>query len=232
MYRNVANVVRATYGETPPPIILVGHSIGGAIAIHTASSTLLPVVGLVAIDVVGGSAIDVLHRMQNFLKGRPKSFKSMDHAIEWRNVANVVRATYGETPPPIILVGHSIGGAIAIHTASSTLLPVVGLVAIDVVGGSAIDVLHRMQNFLKGRPKSFKSMDHAIEWSVKSGQIRNLKSAKVSIVGQVRRCEGEEEDPLQGDMVAEGQEELYDLNYVPDKAERATSEVSIAWTET
>lgn len=31
-----------------------------------------------------GSAMDVLHSMQNFLRGRPKSFKSIDHAIEWR----------------------------------------------------------------------------------------------------------------------------------------------------
>uniref|UniRef100_A0A8B9KQS0 protein phosphatase methylesterase-1 n=1 Tax=Astyanax mexicanus TaxID=7994 RepID=A0A8B9KQS0_ASTMX len=83
--RDVANVVRATYGEVPPPIVLVGHSMGGAIAVHAASGSLLPsVVGLVVIDVVEGSAMDVLHSMQNFLKGRPRSFKSIDHAIEWR----------------------------------------------------------------------------------------------------------------------------------------------------
>lgn len=28
--------------------------------------------------------MEALHSIQNFLKGRPKSFKSMDHAIEWR----------------------------------------------------------------------------------------------------------------------------------------------------
>lgn len=31
-----------------------------------------------------GSAMEALHSIQNFLKGRPKSFKSVDHAIEWR----------------------------------------------------------------------------------------------------------------------------------------------------
>ncbi|KAL1249334.1 hypothetical protein QQF64_020339, partial [Cirrhinus molitorella] len=146
-----------------------------------------------------------------------------------RDVANVVRATYGEIPPPIILVGHSMGGAIAVHAASGALQPsVVGLVAIDVVEGSAMDVLHSMQNFLRGRPKSFKSIDHAIEWSVKSGQIRNLESAKVSMVGQVRRCEveeGESAEPVSPvtESVAEGHEEFYDLNYVTDKAESSTS---------
>ncbi|XP_051956295.1 protein phosphatase methylesterase 1-like [Xyrauchen texanus] len=146
-----------------------------------------------------------------------------------RDVANVVRATYGEFPPPIILVGHNMGGAIAVHTALGTLLPsVVGLVAIDVVEGSAMDVLHSMQNFLKGRPKSFKSIDHAIEWSVKSGQIRNLESAKVSMVGQVRWCDVEERDTAEQvspvtESVSEGHEEFYGLNYATDKAESSTS---------
>lgn len=111
---DIANVIRACYGDTAPPIILIGHGVGGAIAVHTTSNMLLPsTVGLVAIDVVegkdvflkasldiliyiiiyiyfsysfvpAGSAMDALHSIQNFLKGRPKSFKSMDHAIEWR----------------------------------------------------------------------------------------------------------------------------------------------------
>ncbi|RXN34269.1 phosphatase methylesterase 1-like protein [Labeo rohita] len=155
-------------------------------------------------------------------------FEMMDDVVIG-DVANVVRATYGEIPPSIILVGHNMGGAIAVHAASGALLPsVVGLVAIDVVEGSAMDVLHSMQNFLRGRPKSFKSIDHAIEWSVKSGQIRNLESAKVSMVGQVRRCEVDEGDSAEPvspvtESVAEGHEEFYDLNYVTDKAESSTS---------
>ena len=48
-------MIQACYGETPPPIVLIGHGVGGAIAVHTASNTLLPTtVGLVAIDVVEG----------------------------------------------------------------------------------------------------------------------------------------------------------------------------------
>ncbi|XP_029940395.1 protein phosphatase methylesterase 1-like [Salarias fasciatus] len=147
------------------------------------------------------------------------------------DVANVIRASYGETPPPIVLIGHGVGGAIAVHTASSMLLPTaVGLVVIDVVEGSAMDALHSIQNFLKGRPKSFKSMEHAIEWSVKSGQIRNLESARVSMVGQIKRCEVEESDALEQtsptpDLVAERSEEFYDQSYVNDKENAATESV-------
>ncbi|KAL0629620.1 Protein phosphatase methylesterase 1 [Plecturocebus cupreus] len=108
-----------------------------------------------------------------------------------KDVGNVVEAMYGDLPPPIMLIGHSMGGAIAVHTASSNLVPsLLGLCMIDVVEGTAMDALNSMQNFLRGRPKTFKSLENAIEWSVKSGQIRNLESARVSMVGQVKQCEG------------------------------------------
>uniref|UniRef100_A0A8C4DQJ1 Protein phosphatase methylesterase 1 n=1 Tax=Dicentrarchus labrax TaxID=13489 RepID=A0A8C4DQJ1_DICLA len=122
------------------------------------------------------------------------------------DVANVIRSCYGETPPPLILIGHGVGGAIAVHTASNMLLPTtVGLVAIDVVEGSAMEALHIIQNFLKGRPKSFKSMDHAIEWSVKSGQIRNLESARVSMVGQIKSYVNDKENAASEVSLNEGQ---------------------------
>lgn len=86
-----------------------------------------------------------------------------------------------------------------------------GLSVIDVVEGTALDALASMQSFLRSRPSHFKSVEHAIEWryyntiiyilymkinssrsyslfynfSVRSGQIRNLDSAKVSMQGQI-----------------------------------------------
>ncbi|KAJ8298024.1 hypothetical protein KUTeg_024555 [Tegillarca granosa] len=103
------------------------------------------------------------------------------------DVGNVVKELYGDDPPPIILIGHSMGGAIAVHTAQRNLIPsLIGLVVIDVVEGTAMDALSSMQSFLRGRPTHFRSIEGAIEWSVRSGQIRNLESAKVSMVGQVK----------------------------------------------
>merc|ERR1712096_176866 len=52
-----------------------------------------------------------------------------------------------------------------------------------------MDALNSMQNFLRSRPKTFKSLENAIEWSVKSGQIRNIESARVSMGGQVKKLE-------------------------------------------
>ncbi|XP_070799126.1 protein phosphatase methylesterase 1 [Pituophis catenifer annectens] len=107
-----------------------------------------------------------------------------------KDVGNVVEVMYGDLCPPIMLIGHSMGGAIAVHTAASNLVPsLLGLCMIDVVEGTAMDALNSMQNFLRSRPKTFKSLENAIEWSVKSGQIRNLDSARVSMFGQVKQCE-------------------------------------------
>ncbi|XP_067841941.1 protein phosphatase methylesterase 1 [Heptranchias perlo] len=107
-----------------------------------------------------------------------------------RDVGNIVETLYGANPPPILLIGHSMGGAIAVHTAAKNLVPsLLALCVIDVVEGTAMDALNSMQTFLRSRPKVFNSVENAIEWSVKSGQIRNLESARVSMVGQIKRCE-------------------------------------------
>uniref|UniRef100_A0A3Q0RZ47 Protein phosphatase methylesterase 1 n=1 Tax=Amphilophus citrinellus TaxID=61819 RepID=A0A3Q0RZ47_AMPCI len=106
-----------------------------------------------------------------------------------KDIGKVVEALYGDNPPPIMLIGHSMGGAIAVHTATANHVPsLLGLCVIDVVEGTAMDALNSMQNFLRSRPKTFKSLENAIEWSVKSGQIRNIESARVSMGGQVKRC--------------------------------------------
>lgn len=104
------------------------------------------------------------------------------------DVAKVLTALYPENAPPIMLVGHSMGGAICVHIAHSELIPsLIGCVVIDVVEGTAMEALASMQSFLRSRPQTFKSVQQAIEWSVRSGQIRNVASAKVSMPGQITK---------------------------------------------
>lgn len=53
--RDIGKVVEALYGDNPPPIMIIGHSMGGAIAVHTAAANHVPsLLGLCVIDVVEG----------------------------------------------------------------------------------------------------------------------------------------------------------------------------------
>ncbi|XP_055909935.1 protein phosphatase methylesterase 1 [Eupeodes corollae] len=122
------------------------------------------------------------------------------------DVGKLINKLYPEdTPcPPIHLVGHSMGGAIAVHIAHMELIPaLVGVTVIDVVEGTAMEALASMQSFLRSRPNFFKSIPTAIEWCIRSGQIRNIDSAKVSMPGQIINCTTKKlatnELPLQDD---------------------------------
>jgi protein phosphatase methylesterase 1 len=102
------------------------------------------------------------------------------------DIASVINKLYEDKAPNILIMGHSMGGAIAVHIADLNLLPhLVGIIVIDVVEGTALESLQSMQSYLRSRPTSFKSIQNAIEWCVRSGQIRNIESAKVSMPGQI-----------------------------------------------
>uniref|UniRef100_A0A1E1XB54 Protein phosphatase methylesterase 1 n=1 Tax=Amblyomma aureolatum TaxID=187763 RepID=A0A1E1XB54_9ACAR len=107
------------------------------------------------------------------------------------DVGNVYHAMYpdGSYQPSVVLIGHSMGGAVAVHAASKGVIPnLIGLIVIDVVEGTALEALQSMQSFLRGRPASFRSLEYAIEWCVRSGQVRNLESARVSMPSQLKNA--------------------------------------------
>lgn len=87
---DVISLLRKSYPDKMPSMVLMGHSLGGAIAVNIASTAEsdLPIIGLVVIDVVEGSAMESLTSMQSFLRSRPKSFKSLTDAISWGYVHN------------------------------------------------------------------------------------------------------------------------------------------------
>ena len=82
-------------GDTSPPVIIVGHSMGGALAVHTAllnesysnygetgiqnnvKACIQNLVGVCVIDVVEGTAMEALSSMQSFLRSRPRTFPSI-----------------------------------------------------------------------------------------------------------------------------------------------------------
>ncbi|XP_005189195.1 protein phosphatase methylesterase 1 [Musca domestica] len=106
-----------------------------------------------------------------------------------KDIGDLLLKLYPTNMPPVYVVGHSMGGAIAVHFAHLELIPnLIGITVIDVVEGTAMEALASMQSFLRSRPQYFKSIPNAIEWCIRSGQIRNIDSAKVSMPGQIINC--------------------------------------------
>ncbi|KAK5124122.1 hypothetical protein LTR85_001825 [Meristemomyces frigidus] len=87
------------------------------------------------------------------------------------------------TLPPSVLVGHSLGGAIATQLAMDFALgsSLIGFCVIDVVEGSAIEALQHMKTYLSSRPSMFGSVDEAITWHTRTRTIRDAESAKASV---------------------------------------------------
>lgn len=85
--------------------------------------------------------------------------------------------------PRIVLIGHSLGGAVVTHTANQGLLDdkLLGYAVLDVVEGSAMEALKHMQAYLASRPKTFATLDAAIEWHIRSRTLRNPQSAAASV---------------------------------------------------
>ncbi|GAB9469794.1 hypothetical protein Gpo141_00007061 [Globisporangium polare] len=92
--------------------------------------------------------------------------------------------------PQTVIVGHSLGGAVAVRVAASQkVLSLVGVTVIDVVEGTAIASLGHMHAILDKRPSRFRSYKDAITWSLHSNTVRNPEAANVSIPSQLTRQE-------------------------------------------
>ncbi|XP_054813584.1 uncharacterized protein LOC129314242 [Prosopis cineraria] len=120
------------------------------------------------------------------LRGHGKSLTDNDLDLSIETLCNdvlaVVKVLYGDSPPAIVLVGHSMGGSVAVHVAArKSLSSLAGLVVVDVVEGTAMASLIHMQKILSNRMQHFPSIEKAIEWSVRCSSLRNIDSARVSI---------------------------------------------------
>ncbi|XP_068648307.1 uncharacterized protein [Aristolochia californica] len=115
--------------------------------------------------------------------GQTTTDNDLDLSIDTlcNDVLAVMSALYGDSPPAIVLVGHSMGGSVAVHVAAKKIPNVTGLIVVDVVEGTAMASLIHMQKILSSRMQHFNSIEKAIEWSVKGGSLRNVESARLSV---------------------------------------------------
>ena len=104
--------------------------------------------------------------------------------------------TTRKTRRKVVVVGHSMGGAIAarlakrleeLDAAGDGFVEVVGLILIDIVEGSAMAALPAMGALVDARPETFESLEEAMTWSMtKGGGTRNPRSAAISLPSQLR----------------------------------------------
>ncbi|KAE8022278.1 hypothetical protein FH972_008090 [Carpinus fangiana] len=165
------DVFHVYLGGTDGPVVFCLHGGGySGLSFALAASKIKEKARVVAMDLRG--------------HGKSTSENDLDLSIETmcNDVLAVLKSMYGDSPPAIVLVGHSMGGSVAVHVAAKKSLPsLAGLVVVDVVEGTAMASLMHMQKILSSRMKYFLGIAKAIEWSVKGGSLRNVDSARVSI---------------------------------------------------
>eukprot|EP00300_Choanocystis_sp_HF-7_P001033 c10845_g1_i2.p1 GENE.c10845_g1_i2~~c10845_g1_i2.p1 ORF type:complete len:348 (-),score=47.39 c10845_g1_i2:43-1086(-) len=86
--------------------------------------------------------------------------------------------------PPVVLVGHSMGGAIATRAAAAGAalgLAVSVLAVVDVVEGTAMASLPIAREAVAARPQAFASESEAIQWHLSSRTLRSSESARISV---------------------------------------------------
>ena len=89
----------------------------------------------------------------------------------------------------IIVLGHSLGGAVAVKTCCHIFKTkfnedlydkIQGVIVVDVIEGSAMESLPFMKGIVEKRQKEFDSINEAIYY-MSTSQIKNLESCRVSI---------------------------------------------------
>jgi protein phosphatase methylesterase 1 len=173
------------------PLFVTHHGAGSSglsfAALTAEIRKLLPGAGILSLDARGHGLTETTH------VGEPvmvePHHETLDLSLETLSadlvaVVGKTRETMGwSSTPPLILIGHSLGGAVVTDVARSGKLgdSVLGYAVLDVVEGSAIDALQSMQTYLSTRPVGFPTLQSGIDWHIRSRTIRNAVSARISV---------------------------------------------------
>ncbi|KAJ9609077.1 Protein phosphatase methylesterase 1 [Cladophialophora chaetospira] len=175
---------------TPPsasgPLIVTHHGAGSSGLSFAAFTTellkIIPNAGVLSPDARGHGLTTTTTSTGNPSPTQDLSLTTLAEDLAF--VVNAVKAHMKwSTLPDIVLIGHSLGGAVVTEVAHERLLgtSLLAYGVLDVVEGSAMDALKSMDTYLSTRPKSFPSLASGIEWHTKSRTIRNATSARVSV---------------------------------------------------
>lgn len=173
------------------PLFVTHHGAGSSglsfAAVTSEIRKLLPEAGILSLDARGHGSTTTIY--ENSPPGDSPSEDlslstlSSDLLIVIQKTSQTMSWT---TLPPLILIGHSLGGAVITDFVinKSAALPsgtILGYAVLDVVEGSAIDALQSMQTYLSTRPVGFATVEQGIDWHIRTRTIRNSTSARISV---------------------------------------------------
>lgn len=168
--RDITHHVYFTSPQAKGPLFVTHHGAGSSglsfALFASAIRKALPDAGVLSVDARGHGETVVRK------EGEPASNDVLDLSLETLSqdlldvLALIQKKLEWPELPGLVLIGHSLGGAVVTDVAASGQLgtSVLGYGVLDVVEGSAIDALQSMQSYLSGRPKAFPSLVSGIEW--------------------------------------------------------------------
>ncbi|KAJ5688561.1 hypothetical protein N7462_002953 [Penicillium macrosclerotiorum] len=192
---------------TPPtdtgPLFVMHHGAGSSgLSFATCAKELrriIPKAGVLSLDARSHGRTTMTRKSQKFDQASPstaaaavaeaESHLELDLGLETlsRDLVYVLHQTQVKMGwdhlPDIVLVGHSLGGAVITDVANTGELgsKLLAYAVLDVVEGSAMDALQSMEKYLSTRPTRFPSLASGIEWHTRSRTIRNTISARASV---------------------------------------------------
>ncbi|KAL1956317.1 hypothetical protein VTO42DRAFT_7400 [Malbranchea cinnamomea] len=191
------HIVHHAYITSPSesgPLFVTHHGAGSSGLSFAACAAeikkILPTAGILSIDARGhGLTSQKRSKDQEGDQGGTDVALNLSLETLSHDLVQVVNMTKEQmnwhSLPPLILVGHSLGGAVITHVAKRGDFGsnVLAYAVLDVVEGSAMDALQSMETYLSTRPAGFPSLASGIEWHTRSRTIRNAISARVSVPG-------------------------------------------------
>ncbi|KAK2740987.1 Protein phosphatase methylesterase 1 [Onygenales sp. PD_40] len=178
------------------PLFVTHHGAGSSglsfAACAAEIKNILPTAGILSLDARNhGQTTSTVTSQEG---DQPKSQAELDLNLETLSgdLVFVIEQTRlkmnWDSLPDLVLVGHSLGGAVVTDAAKRGQLgsKLLAYAVLDVVEGSAMDALQSMETYLSTRPSSFPSLASGIEWHTRSRTIRNTISARVSVPSLLR----------------------------------------------
>lgn len=183
------------------PLFVMHHGAGSSglsfAALASETRKLLPEAGILSLDARGHGSTKTTYpsSLSGDLPPEDLSLSNLSSDLLF-----VIRKTADErawlTLPNIILIGHSLGGAVITDFVTNVRLPeILGYAVLDVVEGSAMDALQSMQTYLSTRPVGFSTLEQGIDWHIRTRTIRNSISARISVPALLQQNPSSSEDP-------------------------------------